>query len=285
MGNYWEPIDDDLNPDSPPARYGYTASGGETETGNGERAALAPIQLRGLHEASDEPERRGGNMSQYGGPGRPTGPGDYGGGAGSGNGDDDDRFTAPFSEAGDQDPHGSERTPFGYQPEERYWTDYLRIAAPVVGVILMLGLVWFWVANMLTDDNDDIDNGDEDLAGEVIEADTPEATDEETDDEQEPITVMTPEPEDDADDAENGDDAAPTTMGPGATVVVVGTGEAGLNIRSSASTEAEVVNSVPDGTEMVITGESEEADGFTWWPVEVDDTTGFVAADFIELPD
>jgi uncharacterized protein YraI len=66
-------------------------------------------------------------------------------------------------------------------------------------------------------------------------------------------------------------------------VTVIGTGEAGLNVRASASTEAEVVGSLPDGTALTVTGESQEADGFTWWPVEGEGISGFVAADFIQL--
>jgi hypothetical protein len=223
-------------------------------------------------------------VSQYGGPSRPSGSGGYG--SGSGDGGDDDRYTSPFGEPGGQDPHGSDRPPFGYQTEERYWTDYLRIAAPVVGVILMLGLVWFWVANMLgTNDEDTNNNNDDDLAGPVIEAETPTPiVTEDDDDDQAPIAVTTPEAEDDeATEEVTDEEEVPTTIGPGVTVVVVGTGESGLNVRSEPSTEAEVLESVTDGTTLVVTGESSEADGFTWWPVDTGNVTGFVAQDFIQL--
>lgn len=280
MGNYWEPIDQELTLEQDTASYGFVAAPQHSAQTPADEGDVAPAYLHVRDESSDVPERRGGDVSQYGGPGRPTGSGDFGPG-GSGDGGDD-RYTAPFNEQGG-DPYDDDRPPFGYQEEERYWTDYLRIAAPVVGVILMLGLVWFWVANMLGDDEDDFDNTDEDVAGPVIDADTPEATEESEGDE--PIAVTTPDSEE---TTENGDateeqEQSPTTLGPGATAAVVGTGDAGLNVRADASTEAEVVDSVPDGTELTITGESQQADGFTWWPVDTGEVTGFVAEDFIEL--
>jgi hypothetical protein len=286
MGNYWEPIDQAgaAGVASPGINQGDAVQ--REYAGSQPSEDLAPIHVQGFHDSNEPSERRGGDVSQYGGPGRPTGSDDYGHGHGGGyGGGDDDRYTQPFSDQGGSDPPGGERTPFGYQPEERYWTDYLRIAAPVVGVILMLGLVWFWVANMLSDDNDDAVSDDVDTAGPVIPTETETPTingvDDQTDD---AIAVGTPTT-DDQEPGENGetDPDAPTTLGPGATAVVVGTGEAGLNVRQSASTEAEVVGSLPDGTAVTITGESQEADGFTWWPIEGEGLTGFVAADFIEL--
>jgi hypothetical protein len=286
MGNYWEPIDQPGVQGTGPVGRDYDQAGTQAGAAYDQSGGIAPVHLRGHHEAY-EAERRGGDVSQYGGPGRPTGSDEYGSGGGSGHGGDDDRYTQPFAEQrGPDDPYDEERTPFGYQPEERYWTDYLRIAAPVVGVILMLGLVWFWVANMIGgNDNDDAVNDDVETSGPVIPAETPEATDDEADDTDDPIAVTTPAEEEDEENAENGEngEAEPTTIGPGATVVVVGTGESGLNMRSAASTEAEILGSFPDGTTLTVTGESQEADGFTWWPVEVEGQNGFVAADFLEL--
>ena len=47
--------------------------------------------------------------------------------------------------------NGGRQRSIQFQPEERYWTDYLRIALPVIGLLLMVGLFWYWV-QMLIDD-------------------------------------------------------------------------------------------------------------------------------------
>ncbi len=60
----------------------------------------------------------------------------------------------------------------------------------------------------------------------------------------------------------------------------------GVNIRSGAGTDSEIVFQVFIGDQMRITGEPEESGDFVWWPVElVNDPsiTGFIAEDFIDL--
>jgi quercetin dioxygenase-like cupin family protein len=60
----------------------------------------------------------------------------------------------------------------------------------------------------------------------------------------------------------------------------------GVNVRSGAGTSFEIVTQVFTGEQMRITGDSEEAEGFVWWPVELvadPSVTGYIAEDFIAL--
>ncbi len=64
--------------------------------------------------------------------------------------------------------------------------------------------------------------------------------------------------------------AAPTPAAqPGATrtVRVAGTQGLSLRIRAAPSVQAETVKLVPDGTQLLVIGESKEAEGAVWWPV------------------
>ncbi len=66
----------------------------------------------------------------------------------------------------------------------------------------------------------------------------------------------------------------------GATVT---TNESDVNLRASASTSADIVETLPEGTSLTVTGDSVEADGYTWYPVQDPATgnSGFVAANFL----
>lgn len=66
----------------------------------------------------------------------------------------------------------------------------------------------------------------------------------------------------------------------GATVTTI---ESDVNLRAAASTSADIVEAMPEGTTLTITGDPVEADGYTWYPVQDPATgnSGFVAANFL----
>lgn len=65
--------------------------------------------------------------------------------------------------------------------------------------------------------------------------------------------------------------------------VSVTTNESDVNLRAEASTSAEIIETLPEGTTLTITGDPVEADGYTWYPVQDPATgnSGFVAANFL----
>jgi Cupin domain/Bacterial SH3 domain len=56
-----------------------------------------------------------------------------------------------------------------------------------------------------------------------------------------------------------------------------------VNIRSAASTDADIIAEVDKDTELTVTGPSEEGSGYTWWPIENADGSivGYIVDDFI----
>ncbi len=60
--------------------------------------------------------------------------------------------------------------------------------------------------------------------------------------------------------------------------------DTGVNLRSEASTSGEIVTTLSEGAVVTILGESQEADGFVWWPVELEDgRQGWVVEDFLDF--
>jgi hypothetical protein len=66
---------------------------------------------------------------------------------------------------------------------------------------------------------------------------------------------------------------------------VVETSEDLVNLREDASTTGEIVRELPLGTQLEVTGDPVEADGYTWVPVTLvdGDESGYVVADFVTL--
>lgn len=193
------------------------------------------------------------------------------------------------------------------EPDDRYWTDYLRIALPVIGLLLVIAVFWFWAQQLIDD------GSDEDIT--ATEPGIAELADEAT---SEPVLAGTPD-SDVEDTADPGDQAAPPTAvvantGQGDEVVAPtaapdaaqppadgsdnqvaedSTGEdvsnvlAGLtapegiaadstvtviedalNLRSEATTTVDnIVTTLGAGDELQVVSGPIEAEGITWWEV------------------
>jgi uncharacterized protein YgiM (DUF1202 family) len=183
-----------------------------------------------------------------------------------------------------------------YQAEERYWTDYLRIALPIAGLLLLLGVFWYWASSFIGDDTESPNTTPEvAVATTPITADTPtpttttavtiavttaeptqetQAPPEATNPPSQPEPTATTEPEDPGNGSTGG-----FTEGD---LVVVNDIE--VNIRSDASTGADVITQVNSGDELTILSAESVDDGeYIWWNVEtLEGDQGWIAGIFIE---
>jgi Bacterial SH3 domain len=189
-----------------------------------------------------------------------------------------------------------ERT-VSYQPEERYWTDYLRIALPVIGLLLLIGLLWYWASALIGNTNNEppptqnvaavitpINEATpaSPTATAVVIAPTPGAPPTLTPTAivqavaTEPLAAPTPSP------AATTTDASCAEMplyDPGALVQTTDQ----VNMREGPSTDSPVVVILPADTQLQVTGEFQEAGQCDWWPVTATDSgqQGFVREDFL----
>jgi len=190
--------------------------------------------------------------------------------------DDDDDVAQRGSPVGDpaRSPGGDRQ--FTYYPEERYWTDYLRIVAPVLGVIILLALAWFWLSHLIgggggaaTDTTPTASSNPAFISGSPTST-TIKGT---------PRVVATPS-------TVAGAGTPGTTGGPitnGSKVVVTGTGSTGVNMRDAATTSGKIVTTLAEGATLTVTGDSVTADSYTWWPVtDAKGNKGFVVADYLK---
>jgi hypothetical protein len=185
-------------------------------------------------------------------------------------------------------------------PEERYWTDYLRIALPVIGLLLMIGLLWFWATQLIGDSPDTTDPATEVVGlvnqgtpeptnpavqvqptrtqGNTIgignSASTPQSNVEDTQATEEPATG----------DNQSGTGETTTQAGgefvSGDTVVVT---EDGVNVRPAASLAGDPVTMLNNGDQLTIASGPVEAEGYVWWEVILPGgNSGWVVEDFIQ---
>ena len=195
------------------------------------------------------------------------------------------------------------------QPEERYWTDYLRIALPVIGIILMLGLLWIWASSLIGGDSNDVDDPGDDTVG-LVTTETPDPNAVFTD----PNAMSTPDSaagETNAGEIPISGQTTPAPTNPPFTTTQPGdTGgdnQAGdaedppadtdaiaidarveitepLNVRPSAGTTGDPLWVAEAGDQGTVISGPEEADGYTWWELVFDDgSSGFVIEEFLEV--
>ena len=237
-----------------------------------------------------------------------------GSGSGDGGGDDYDDFAdedyvepaqetrrnpgAPRSRAGGSGSGGGgggrQRT-IDFQPEERYWTEYLRIALPIIGLLLMIGLFWYWAAQLTSDDKPNDPVGTQ-LPG-TTEVITPPSTPLPT---KPPViqpTTPSNTPVAEATNASGDEGTTPSTdqttpagetgdYAEGDTVVV---SDGPVNMRDDASTDGNIVASLETDTELSIVSGPTKGGDYQWYEVVVQSEgdslgkTGWVAADFLTL--
>ncbi|HWV24504.1 MAG TPA: SH3 domain-containing protein [Thermomicrobiales bacterium] len=212
------------------------------------------------------------------------------------------RATRSSQSGGGRDTTGGRPRTAQFQPEERFWTDYLRIALPVVGLLLLIGLLWFWADRLISDEPGPSEPVPSETLGQVTTS-TPTAPVS-----TQPAVITTPPPSTQTNTA-GGETAvtppAETTGGdnqtntePEATEPPADNTESGatfsdgeavvvtepLNLRPNPSTDGEPVAELAAGDELTITGGPETGEGYTWWEVLTSDgsTTGWVVEDFIE---
>lgn len=189
----------------------------------------------------------------------------------------------------------SEERTVSYQPEERYWTDYLRIALPVVGLLLLIGLLWYWASAWIGDGQDQPPPTPElaavitpinestpapPTATAVVIAPTPGPPEPTAT----PAPAVTPTPV----PAPTAAPAAGETDNPCANMP---THEVGtllvttdvVNLRPGPSTDGAPITELPAGTGVQVSGEYSEQGQCDWWPVTVVDTgeQGFIREDFL----
>lgn len=197
---------------------------------------------------------------------------------------------------------GGDRPP-AYQTEERYWTDYLRIALPIAGLLLLLSVFWFWASSFIGDDNEGtqtpvvaINVTPENqptltptLAEvQVLNTPTTGPAAEPTQAAAQPTQAPTQAPAEPTEPAAQPTETAATsgTFAEGDLVIV---NDDNVNMRSDATTTADIVDTLSQGTELTIlsgtsqTATDDQGNTYTYWNVRdnVTGSEGWVAGDFL----
>ena len=179
-----------------------------------------------------------------------------------------------------------------YESEERYWTDYLRVALPVIGLLLMLALFWWWAQQFIGDENSPEDIARETETAEIATVAVPTATNT-VEVVVQPTQDTTQPTEDAASDNGGNEDGTPGPdnggtedcgFAKGDYVVVT---EGGVNIREEPALGDEfVIGQLEEGTRLVLVEDCyrEDDQGNQFWRVRNEETaqTGYVSSDYLE---
>ena len=192
-----------------------------------------------------------------------------------------------------------------HQPEERYWTDYLRIALPVIGLLLMIGLLWFWATQLIGDNPETTDPATEEVG--LVSQSTPAPTEQPAQVQGEttqpggstigigdaastPAAQSQPTEEPSSGDDQSGAETNPdTTTGDTANDAIFASGdpvvvnEEGVNVRPDPSVTGDPITMLNAGDELTIASGPVDAEGYTWWEVILPNgDSGWVVQDFID---
>lgn len=199
--------------------------------------------------------------------------------------------------------------------EERYWTDYLRVALPVMGLLLLVGLLWYWASAIVGDNSAEapVEPSAIALVTPIAPA-TPPAVAPTTVLVQPtpglppaavgtqpavvgvptqavivpptppvitPIAQATQQPQQPPAVDPNNPCAGLPTYDVGTTIAT--TDE--VNLRDAPSTEGAAIRVLPPGTQLVTSGEAVEAGQCDWLPVTVAESgeSGYVIEQYVRL--
>ena len=190
-----------------------------------------------------------------------------------------------------------------FQPEERYWTDYLRIALPVIGLLILIALLWYWASALIGSPSDNQPTPVPTPFTEVVPTEPPPASPVPSPTPTAPAITPTPgvaptatapavinptvapQPTPAADGATAGENTLPSCQGrdffeTGTTVVTSDE----VNFRTEATSDSPSLGVLPPGTQLQVTGRFVDLPDCDWWPVTDPATgqNGFVREDFVE---
>ncbi len=185
-----------------------------------------------------------------------------------------------------------------YQPEERYWTDYLRIALPVIGLLILIGLLWYWASALIGDGATQppptaefaaaitpINESTPTLPTATAAVIAPTAGPPPTVPATAAPAVVPTQPVAAATNPPGTDDAAnPCSDKPTYEIGAIVATSDEVYLRPGPATDGNPITTLEPGTQLQVTNNFVEAGQCDWWPVTVTQTNqaGFIREDFVQ---